>query len=90
MESIIRNVSDLNAEERRLYEGVLGQKLRENQQVILQVITLRDAPETGESEAAPQAGLPAWCDVFQGLSDEQISDVEAVILDRADFTRSSQ
>lgn len=89
MESIIRNVKDLPREERRVYEDVLGHELRENQQIILQVITLHEPPEEPTSGVAQTGTLPEWCNVYEGLSDEQITELEEVILTRADLTRSS-
>lgn len=32
-------------------------------------------------------GLPTWCNVFEGLSDEEIADIEQAILRRADLNR---
>jgi hypothetical protein len=92
LEAIIRNVRDIETSEREVLEHVLGQKLRENQQVIIQVVTLsRESPDDGEVAAAmPSPQLPQWCNVFAGLSDEEVADVDAVIRERADLTRSSE
>lgn len=97
MESITRNVWDIPSDELRLYETVLGANLRENQQVIIQVISLGDqrqeptsSPDKESSLAAQGVTLPDWCNVFEGLSDEEISDVESVALDRSGWTRSPQ
>ena len=97
MESITRNVRDIPSDELRLYETVLGAKLRENQQVIIQVISLGDqrqepasSPEKEGGHAAPGVTLPDWCNVYEGLSDEEISEIESVALDRSGWTRSPQ
>ena len=92
MEAIIRNVRDIETSEREVLEHVLGQTLRENQQVIIQVVTLsREAPEGDEvTDAMPSPRLPQWCNVFAGLSDEEVADVDAVIRERADLTRPSE
>ena len=42
-------------------------------------------PNNDKTEA-----LPEWCNVFDGLNDEQIADVEEVMLQRADLTRLSE
>jgi hypothetical protein len=39
MESIVRNVQEIEAAEKRVYEVVLGQQLRDNQQVIVRLLT---------------------------------------------------
>lgn len=91
MESVIRNVRDIDTGERRALEHVLGQQLQENQQVIIQVVTLGIEPEKhedGESLRARQ--LPEWCEVYAGLSDEQVADAESVILQRSDLTRTAE
>ena len=38
MESVVRDVKSIAADERRVYESVLGHALRENQRVIIRVI----------------------------------------------------
>ncbi len=88
MEAIIRNVRDIDAGERQVLEHVLGQKLKENQQVLFQVVT----PETeiADERSPTSAGLPDWCDVFDGLNDEQIADVESVIHQQSDLTRLAE
>jgi|CXWL01.1.fsa_nt_gi hypothetical protein len=97
MESITRNVRDIPSDELRLYETVLGAKLRENQQVIIQVISVGDqtrgagpSPEKEGDHAAPGVTLPDWCNVYEGLSDEEISGIESVVLDRSGWTRTPQ
>ena len=40
MEAIIRNVRDIEASERHMLEHVVGRQLKENQQVIIQIVTL--------------------------------------------------
>lgn len=88
MESVIRNFTDIEPADRPAIEHVVGGQLGENQRVVIQVITL-DGPRAVQ-ETAPEATLPAWCRVYEGLSDAQIDDLERVVLTRADFTRSSR
>jgi hypothetical protein len=90
MEKITRNVRDLKQDERRVYEEALGERLCENQQVILQVVTLHEPTSTEEPRpGAATAQLPGWCDVYEGLSDEEIAEIEDVILDRSGWNRNS-
>jgi hypothetical protein len=91
MESTVRKVKEIATAERQVYETVLGEKLRENQQVILQVTTVSQAPEApGNGPDAQQAGqLPDWCNVYDGLSEQEIAEVERVCLSRSDMSRSS-
>lgn len=83
METIIRNVRDINTGERQVLEHVLGRHLGENQQVIIQVVTL-------PGEATPPPLLPAWCNVFAGLTEEDVAGVEAVMRQRTNLTRSNE
>ncbi len=91
METIIRHVRDIESDERRVLEHVIGRQLKENQKVIIQVVTLGSQPveEPKEQPVAQPGVLPAWCNVYQGLTGEQIADVEEVILERSNLTRPS-
>ena len=92
MEKITRNVSDLEKDERRVYEAALGEKLRENQQVILEVITVGAPEHKAEVGGSGQTigQLPDWCNVYEGLSDHEIAEIETLILDRSGWTRDFQ
>jgi hypothetical protein len=91
MEAIIRNVRDFEANERKVLEHVLGQRLEENQQVIIKVVSSDGNPVEGSKEiGGPQSRLPDWCNVYEGLTDEEIAEVEEVILQRSDLTRPSE
>ena len=87
METIIRHVRDMDTSERSALEQLVGHSLRENQQLVIQVMTL-SIPE--RQPPASAATLPDWCNVYQGLTDEEIAGVERVALQRADLTRSSE
>ena len=89
MTTIIRHVRDIETGERRVLEHVIGQQLKDNQQVIIQVVTLGNQPAE-EVAASGMGKLPEWCNVYEGLSDEQIAAVEDVILQRSDLTRPSE
>ncbi len=89
MEKITRNVRDLKQDERRVYEAALGERLCENQQVILQVVTPHEPTPTEKTRLGTATNqFPDWCDVYEGLSDEEIAEIEDVILDRNDWDRN--
>lgn len=93
MENVIRNVRDIDRADRQALEHVLGQRLRENQQLVIGIVNLDvTAPpaETSRGEATAGATLPEWCNVYEGLSDEEIADLERIILTRADLSRPSE
>jgi hypothetical protein len=47
---------------------------------------IRDASEI---EPPDREALPDWCRVYEGLSDQEIAEVENDVLDRAVLTRPS-
>lgn len=92
MDTVIRNVGDIDAGDRQALERVLGRCLLENQQLVVQVVNLQVAPAAA-AKAAPQTGspvLPEWCNVYARLSDDEIADLEKTILTRADLTRPAE
>jgi hypothetical protein len=97
MEIVSYSVNDLSADQRHVFEGVLGKPLRDDQQVILQLVDSKAAtsnipapppiqPQTNQS--IDVGILPDWCSVLADMSDEEFADVEDAILTRADLTRS--
>jgi hypothetical protein len=91
MEAIVRKVRDINEHERYVLEHVLGQQLHENQQVVFQIVTLgKEPPLATETVSDADADeLPDWCNVFEGLTDDQIAELDAVIRERANLSRPS-
>jgi hypothetical protein len=92
MEEIIRNVRDLPMDERRTLEQVLGRKLRKNQQVVLRVVTLTDGKVLGESQPSPDPRpaqtIEDWARVYDGLSDEEIEEIDRIAKTRANLSRN--
>jgi hypothetical protein len=94
METVIRNVGEIDALDRVALEHVLGHALRENQQLVIRIVNLQVQPETVTPPVQYRANgspiLPEWCNVYEGLSDDEIADVEKTILQRADLSRPSE
>lgn len=90
MQSILRDVRDIEAEDRRSLEQILGCPLNDNQRILIQVLDRTEAPQTGHAEdlGEPPAQLPDWCRVYEGLSDDEIAEIESIVLKRADLSRS--
>ena len=86
METVVRNVRDLRKNERSAAEQLVGHSLRENQQLVIQFVNLDIATER-PGKGAPEGKLPEWCNVHEGLTDEEIADLEKTILTRADLSR---
>jgi hypothetical protein len=90
MEPVVRNVRDITAADRRALEHVLGRPLGEDQQVVLQVVAPAKPSATEAGDRAASDRLPDWCNVYAGLSDEQVEAVETAIRRRSDLTRPSE
>jgi hypothetical protein len=90
METIIRNVRDLKASERNAAEQIVGHELTGNQQLIIGIKSANGSSVTARSSEEIPAVLPEGCDVCQGLSDQEIDELEGVILNRANLSRQSE
>jgi hypothetical protein len=89
MERIECNVRDIEADDRLALERVVGQTLRDNQKLIIQINEVDVGGEvSGIDHRQPQT-LADWTNVYDGLSDQQIEEIEAVILDRSHWRRNS-
>jgi hypothetical protein len=90
MTPVAYNVTDLSADQRHAIEGVLGQPLRDNQQVVIQVAEHPQSKVRRDDEAAPGSKessdrtLPVWASIFADLSTDEIDELESVILDRSE------
>lgn len=83
MDSIQRSVRDFDAADRRALEHVLERPLSDDQQVVIQVLgSDAQSTERKESDAKPceASPLPEWCNVYEGLSDAEIADIESSIV----------
>jgi hypothetical protein len=83
MDSVTRNVADLSNDERYVFENALGQPLRNDQQIIVQLVS------SGAGKVAPTSSngagdVVARYEIWSDLSDESIADLESVILQRSD------
>jgi hypothetical protein len=87
MVAIVRSVNQLSSEFRKAIEHAVGQPLRDEQQVTIQVSEPPAASAAATSVSA--AGrLPEWCGVYEGLSAEEVATLESAVLQRADLGRS--
>lgn len=84
METISRNVSDLGAGERSLMEQLVGHRLSDEQKLVIQVL---GANRNAELVDADTDELPEWCNVYEGLADDQIAEIENSIV-RCNVSRS--
>ena len=88
MESVVRNVGELESQDRAALEHLLGRRLREGQQLVIQVVNLDAVVDGPDRPTENDSALPDWCKVYDGLSDGEITELEKTILTRADLSRS--
>ena len=89
METITRNVRDISSNERKVLEQVLGRQLGENEHVVIQVVTPETKTEDRKADSSPSK-LPDWCNVYEGLTDREIAEIEETLHQRANLSRSSE
>jgi hypothetical protein len=88
METVTRNVRDIPLNDRSALERVVGHQLRETQQVIVNVINL-DVSSDVMAAIPPEAEVPEWWKIYEGLSDDEIDRLDKAIRLRANLTRDS-
>ncbi len=86
METISRIVGKMHTQERSAAELLVGHALREHERVIVHVLAL-DAEEMPSENLQPVAALPDWCNVYAGMTDQEVDDVQQSIT-RCTVTRS--
>lgn len=87
MESLTRNVADLDSAERQVFERVLGRQLENNQRVFLQISVVdvqRSPVATAHPPVADDSVLPESYRLFKGLSDAEVAELETEILQRSE------
>ncbi|MEI8376567.1 MAG: hypothetical protein WCJ35_27435 [Planctomycetota bacterium] len=89
METITRNVRDIHETDLQVLEHLIGVPLRSDQQVIVQVVDI-DSGWQKESPNSGEAKLPDWCNVYDGLSNEDIDRLDSAIKHRLNLTRDER
>ena len=82
MEKVIRNVAEIDTADRRAIEHMIGKHLAEHQQVIISVVNL-DLVSPDASAVPESEGVPAWWNIYEGLSDEDVDRLDQAIRPRA-------
>lgn len=89
METVTHNVSDLAGSDRTAAERLVGHPLGEDQRIVIQVEN-RGAVALETNVESDSDQLPEWCNVYEGLTDDQIADLEKAVSHRLDLTRQSK
>ena len=86
MEKVIRNVAEIDTADRRALEHLIGKHLAEHQQVIINVVNVDlSSPEPSAVPASEE--VPPWWNIYEGLSDAEVDDLDQAIRQRANLTR---
>lgn len=86
MEKFIRNVAELDTADRRAIEHLIGEPLAEQQQVIISVVNL-DRAWRDESPTPELGEIPAWWNIYEGLSNEGVERLDQAVRQRANLNR---
>lgn len=76
------DVAALDSTHRRAFEDVLGRSLDPSQQLIVQV-----TPTSGKTPAAAPKVIDLIKGFYEGMTDEEIEEIDQAIKVRANFTR---
>jgi hypothetical protein len=79
------DVTSLDAAHLKALEDVIGTPLLANQRLIIYVTAT--AARQGEALPRPTQTLEDWTTVYEGLSDQEIDDIDKVVKTRANLTR---
>jgi hypothetical protein len=87
METIVRPVCDLDQIDRSALERIVGHALTETEQVVVTVVNLNLEPSHVQASGQISAEVPEWWKIYEGLSDQEIDELDKAIRQRADLTR---
>jgi hypothetical protein len=90
METVVRSVRDLDQNDRSALERIVGHELAETEQVAVTVVKANAAPSQGDP-AGPLAvdEVPEWWKIYEGLTEQEIDELDRAIRQRADLTRDT-
>lgn len=77
------NVTSLDEVHRRAFEDVIGIQLGRNHRLMIKVADIDLTPAGARSGQT----ISDWTDVYEGLSDEEVEEIERAVNTRADLTR---
>jgi hypothetical protein len=77
METVIHNIRDLSQHERSAAEQLVGHTLNDDHKLIIQVV---DGNGTADQATHVGDDLPDWCNVYEGLTDTEIAEIEQSIV----------
>jgi len=79
------DVATLDAPHRRALEDVVGCELAVSQRLIISIV---DVPTPTSSDPRPPQTLEDWTNINEGLSEEDIEEIDKAAKTRANLTRN--
>ena len=90
METIVRPVRDLDHIDRSALERIVGHELTESEQVVVTVVNFVNRAGQDDAVGKPASDdVPDWWKIYDGLSDQEIDELDQAIRQRADLTRDT-
>jgi hypothetical protein len=80
MDSVTRNVKDIDSADRLAIEHVIGKHLSQDQQLVIHVLDSRPMPSNTIEPNQHPSHLPDWCNVYEGLNEAEIAEIESSIV----------
>lgn len=77
------DIGSLDASHRRALEELVGREIEANQRLTISITGIDAVPPT----AKPAQSLDDWTEVYDGLSDEEVGEIDQIIKTRANLTR---
>jgi hypothetical protein len=77
------DIGNLDASHRRALEELIGRELAANQRLTISITDVAAVPPM----AKPPQSLKDWTEVYDGLSDEEVDEIDQIIKTRANLTR---
>jgi hypothetical protein len=73
----VKRVCDLDPGDRTFVERVFGQDLAESPDALL--ILRANGEPASKTPSTDDDEVPAWCNVLEGMSDEDLADFDAIL-----------
>jgi len=86
MESIKR-LSDVDPRDLAVVERVFEQRIETTRDLV--ILKTAEAPLTANQDAMVSRDVPSWCDVLEGMSDDELADFAASLAAPVRMVRSS-
>jgi|GEM_PF-4620566 len=85
MESVAKEVKDLQADERAMIERWLGRPLDQIQRIALRLVP--EVPDSASQASRSSQEIPPGWKVLEGITHEELEQLEVMLSERGNLTR---